>query len=147
MNIIKKAFVVASAAVLCAAPLAPSVANSVSLFKNTAITASAEDKYTDKYWRFQTASRANGYYESWKSYSEVKWIQAAYNWILDNYTNNSGRSKIVVDGYYGPNTTEAVKYIQRTTFNNNKKGYKVGKIKEDGYCGKDTQAKIKKIFY
>ncbi len=145
MNIIKRTFVVASAAVMCALPLASSIADKGTFFSSNSITASAAD-YTTNYKKFPSASRANGYYESWVPYDEVKWIQAAYNWLITYYTNSTGQSKIDVDGYYGPKTAAAVKYIQRTTFKN-RKGQTVGKITEDGYCGKDTQAKMKKLFY
>lgn len=140
MNIIKKAFVVASAAVMCAIPLAPSVADNTTFFSSNSIIADAAD-YTTNYKQFPTATRANGYYESWVSYREVKWIQAAINNIKAKYGVNT-INYLDVDGYYGQNTTYAVTMIQRGNFyKNGKRIY--GPIAADGYAGKNTQAKIK----
>lgn len=140
MNIIKRAFVVASAAVMCALPLASSIADKGTLISSNSITASAAN-YTTAYWNYPTATRANGYYESWVSYGEVKWIQAAINNIKAKYGVNT-INYLDVDGYYGNNTTYAVTKIQSGNFYKN--GRRIyGPITADGYAGKNTQAKIK----
>ena len=140
MNKIKRAFVVASAAIMCALPLAPAVADNGTFFSSNSITASAAN-YTTAYWNYTPASRANGYYESWVSYSEVKWIQAAINSIKAKYGVNT-INYLDVDGYYGSNTTYAVTMIQKGNFYKN--GRKIyGPITADGYAGQNTQAKIR----
>jgi len=141
MNIIKKAFVVASAAVMCAIPLAPSVADNTTFFSSNSITASAAN-YTTDYNQYSTPKRADGYYNPNYSYSEVKWIQAAYNKIISTFKiDGKWESKIAVDGYYGQQTRNAVKLIQRCRFKWN--GNLIyGSIAEDGYCGKDTTGKM-----
>ena len=138
MNMIKKAFVVASAAVMCALPLAPAVANNTTLFSANSITASAA--VTTYYQQYPEPTRNNGVYSSSYSYREVMWIQAAFNYLNNKY--HIGMAALDVDGYYGQKTTAAVKAIQRGYF---KKGGKViyGSIKEDGLCGKDTRSKMK----
>ena len=139
MNIIKKAFVVASAAVMCAIPLAPSVADNTTFFSSNSITASAA-YYTKNFSQYPTPTRADGYYNPNYSYREVMWIQAAFNYLNDRF--NMGMNYLDVDGYYGPKTTAAVKKIQRCSFYwNGRLVY--GSIKEDGYCGKDTTGKMK----
>ncbi len=118
MNTIKKALVVASAAVMCALPCVPAVSNNVSFFSVNSITA---DAATSKYKTPNVDHLNNGrkYYsknvDSGRKYEDVLWIQDAYMKIRsaqNYYVQKYALSAIKVDGYYGKNTATAIEQFQ-----------------------------------
>ncbi|MCR5599266.1 MAG: hypothetical protein K6G33_00770 [Ruminococcus sp.] len=138
MNKIKRAFVVTSAAVMCALTLAPAVSNNVSVFSENTLTASASGNYDTYFQQYPEPTRANGYYNPYACSDEVKWIQSAINFVIENL--NFDRSKrLIVDGYYGPNTIKSVKYIQAKVYKN------IGAVDADGYAGRITVRKINRL--
>lgn len=114
--------------------------------KPAAITASAHDPYTTAYYNFRIP--VNGYNYGWYPHTGstnydrecIKFIQAYYNGKCGNgacdiYGNPL--QKIVVDGYYGYNTQQAVLKMQQIR-NRNMRPYGVAPIAEDGIFGPGT---------
>ena len=108
-----------------------------------AITASAHDPYTTAYYNFRIP--VNGYNYGWYPHTGstnydrecIKFIQAYYNGMCGN--NKCDRygnlwQKIVVDGYYGYNTQQAVLKMQQDYNDNPETGW----ISEDGIFGPGT---------
>ncbi|WP_295069784.1 peptidoglycan-binding domain-containing protein [Ruminococcus sp.] len=138
MNTIKKAFVVASAAVMCALPLVPAVSNNASFISVNPITA---DAATSKYKTPDVYHLNNGrsYYckanDQSRKYEDVLWIQDAYMKIRGSqyyYVQKYAFPAITVDGYYGKNTEAAIKKFQSWYG-----------IKADGYAGRETITALK----
>ena len=115
MNIIKRTFVVASAAVMCALPLASSIADKGTFFSSNSIIASAAYRTPNVY----NLNNGRSYYcknnDQWTCYEDVRWIQDKYmkarasqNYYVQKYAFPA----ITVDGYYGPNTEQAIRQFQ-----------------------------------
>ncbi|WP_028519395.1 peptidoglycan-binding domain-containing protein [Ruminococcus flavefaciens] len=118
MNNLKKALVIASAAVMCAVPFAPSIADNSSLIGINSITA---DAATSPYKTPNLKKLNNGRkyysakYDSGKRYEDVKWIQDAYMKIRADqyyYVQQYALPAITVDGYYGNKTADAITKFQ-----------------------------------
>ena len=118
MNNLKKALVIASAAVMCAFPFAPSIADNSSLIGINSITA---DAATSRYKTPNLKKLNNGRkyysakYDKNKCYEDVKWIQDAYMKIRASkyyYVQQYAFPAISVDGYYGDKTENAIRQFQ-----------------------------------
>ena len=113
--------------------------NAAPKFDNSITASAASPNYTSCYWWYSRPS-SNKCYSNGSSGSQVRWIQAAMNYYFGN-----SRTKLDVDGQYGPKTAAAVKAFQSSF--NNKYSYGFGRLSVDGVFGPCTYSAMCIIGY